>query len=298
MADPPDDELLLQVVLADRALFDAGVEINQRSIEVPRAVMSRLGYVSYVLAGAHTPPVLERIRAQFGRLYSKQDVAIGGHIGVFMFRDVFARVAVPHAYGTVRINPLEFVELTDVQKRVLSCEPSSLAWYHDQFADLFDLQYGIGELKNLYAKNELVDRLLNLCRLHLHAAAAIVTGGYDHRGAVQSALLASELALKSLAAAKGLRESEIKDSFGHNAGKLLNFLEPQWPTLDAARVRRVVDAQPAYVPNRYSKEQPKRATVGHIIMGVQFLAAEVTRQISGRDFRRDGGNAWQRQYPA
>lgn len=298
MPDPSDDALLTLVVEADAALFVAGQEIRQRQFNVPREVMKRLGYVSYVLAGVGTPPIATRIQAHFNRLYSAHDLAVGGHIGVFMFRDIFARIGVPHIMGHARIVPIEWVELTDIQKRLLSNEPDNLDCYHDQFADVFDLEYGIHELRASYSKMELADRFLNLARLHLHAAAAVVTGGYDYRGAVQSALLASELALKSLAAATGLDETEIKNQFGHKTNLLVTYLEGKWPIFDAARVRRVTDAQPSYVPNRYAKEQPKRVEVGHIIMGAQYIAAEATRQLSARNFRQDGGQPRLRKYPA
>jgi hypothetical protein len=298
MPAPSDDEILTLVVRVDTALFAAGQDIKQRQFSVLSEVMKLLGYVGYVLAGVGTPPIVTRVQAQFSRLYSAHDLAIGGHIGVFMFRDIFARIGVPHTYGTVRIVPLDWVELTDVQKRVLSCEPDNLDCYHDQFADLFDLEYGIGEMYATHSKMELVDRFLNLARLHLHASAAVVTGGYDYRGAVQSALLASELALKALAAATGLDETEIKDRFGHKANKMITYLEGKYPTFDAKRVGRVVATQPSYVPNRYAKEQPKRVMVGHTIMGAQYIAAEVTRQLSARNFRQDGGHPWVRKYPA
>src|ERR1700733_6901756 len=103
MVSPSDDELLALVVQADAALFNAGVEIKQRQFSAPREVMKTLGYGSYVLAGVGTPAILTRIQAKFSKIYGPHDLAVGGHIGVFMFRDIFARVGVPHAYGTVRI---------------------------------------------------------------------------------------------------------------------------------------------------------------------------------------------------
>lgn len=295
--DVSDDALLLLVVKADERLFAAGEDIRRRQFNVPRVVMQQLGYVSYGLFGAYTPPILNRIREQFARLYSAHDLAVGGHIGLFMFRDVFARVGIPHIYGTVAIAPMEHVELTDVQKRILENETDSFDAYHDQFADLFDLEYGVREMRAPYAQMEMVERFLNLSRLHLHGAAAILTGGYDFRGAVQSGLLATELALKALAAATGLGGNDIRDKYGHHLDRLINYLEPKWPTFDAARVRRVTEAQPPYVRNRYAKEQPNRVEVGHTVMGAQYVAGEVTRQLSGRDFRKGAGQPWPRKYP-
>jgi hypothetical protein len=51
----------------------------------------------------------------------------------------------------------------------------------DQFADVWDIQYCGHGLKLQYREIELVKRYIGLARLHLHAAAAIVTGGYDYQ---------------------------------------------------------------------------------------------------------------------
>ncbi|MET4320750.1 hypothetical protein, partial [Bradyrhizobium sp. RT5a] len=75
------------------------------------------------------------------------------------------------------------------------------------------------------------------------------------------------------------------------------MLEPKWPAFDAARARRVTEAQPRYVRNRYAKDQPKRVEVGHTVMGAQHLAGEVTRQLSDRDFRKGAGQPSPRKYP-
>jgi hypothetical protein len=214
--DLSDDQLLQIVIKVDTEMFRAGVDIRRRQLEVPFNVMKQIGYTGFVIAGEGAPPVLKRIHRSFQALYRDQDIAIGGHLGVFMYRDIFARIAIPTAYGRVKITPLDHVELTDIQKRTLSNEPEELEAFHDQFADIRDLEYGKSELKSPYANLEVADRFINLSRLHLHAAAAIVTGGYDYRGAVQSSLLATELALKAGAAAQSLTEKRIKDTFGHN----------------------------------------------------------------------------------
>jgi hypothetical protein len=101
-SDDLDDEQLLYLVgTTDKELFDAGVGIKQRAWEVPRAVMRKLGYIGSVMAGAGTPEILERIRSTFASIYRRQDIAIGGHIGVFMYRDIFARIGVPMGFGQV-----------------------------------------------------------------------------------------------------------------------------------------------------------------------------------------------------
>lgn len=297
--DIPDENLLYLVGTTDKELFDSGEDIKQRYWKVPQAVMKKLGYISgYVIAGHGKPRVFQRIEDAFASIYRKQDIAMGGHIGVFMYRDIFARVSVPHVYGQVSLNPFEFVELTPVQLRIIQTEPKEMETYLDQFSDIADVQYGTQELENAFVKNELVVRYIGLSRLHLHSASAVLTGGYDYRGAVQSSLLATELALKSGAAALGLNDNEIKKQFNHDNAKIADFVGAGWSAFDGARVKRVITTQPPYVPNRYSAIQPNRREVGHLVMGAQYIVSEVVRQMSDRDFRSDIQPPMARRYPA
>ncbi len=293
-----DEQLLFLVGTTDKELFDAGMDIKRRDWEVPLLVMKKLGYEGFVFAGVGTPKLLERIRLSFASIYRKHDLAMGGHIGVFMYRDIFARIGVPHIYGEIQLNPFEFVELTPVQLRIIQTEPDQMEAYLDQFSDVADVQYGTQELLTPFAIMELVVRFIGLSRLHLHSASAVLTGGYDHRGAVQASLLATELALKAGAAAQGLSEQEIKSRFGHRNIDTVDFIGASWPSFDLARVKRVIAAQPPYVPNRYSATQPDRREVGHLVMGAQYVVSEVVRQISDRDFRSGVTPPVARRYPA
>nr|WP_278437171.1 hypothetical protein [Brucella anthropi] len=296
--DISDEKLLYLVGVADKALFDAGMDIKQRNWEVPRTVMKQLGYVSYVMAGSGKPKVLERIQATFASIYRKQDIAIGGHVGVFMYRDIFARIGVPVVYGKISINPFKHVELTPFQLRIIQTEKEQMEIFLDQFSDLADIQYGISEIKRPYCDIELVTRFSGLARLHLHSASAVLTGGYDYRGAVQSSLLATELALKSGAAALGLKEEEIKKRFNHDNAKIAEFVGAGWERFDVDRVKRVIAKQPSYVLNRYSATQPDRREVGHLVMSAQYVVSEVVRQICDRDLRQHRTPPITRRYPA
>lgn len=280
-----DDELLSFVVAADKKLFDEGVEIRQRAWRVPRRLMGEFGYVEYVSSGAGMPLILKRIQAAMSSFYRQQDLANGGHIGVFMYRDIFARIAVPMVFGVVQLNPFHFVELTPAQMNVIQSEPDQMNIYIDQFFDVLDIQFGIMELREPFASMELVVRFLGLSRLHLHSAAAVLTGGYDHRGAIQAALLASELGLKAGIASLGLSEQEIKKKFGHGNAAAAAFVGASWSNFDLERVQRVLAKQPHYVPNRYAAVQPARREVGELVMGAQYLVAEVIRQMSDRNSR-------------
>lgn len=296
--DIPDENLLYIVGQADKELFETGMDIKRRLWEVPRLVMKRFGYLTYTIGGPGRPKILERIDRAFASIYRKQDLAVGGHIGVFMYRDIFARIAVPHVFGTVSINPFECIDLTPIQLRIIQSEPEEMQVLIDQFSDVADVQYGTQEIKSPFANIELVVRFIGLARLHLHSASAVLTGGYDFRGAVQSSLLATELALKAGAAANGMSEDQIKEKFGHNVGSVARLVATHWPSFDLDRVTRVIATQPKYVLNRYAASQPERRDVGHLVMGAQYIVSEIARQLSDRDFRKDIHPPFTRRYPA
>jgi len=286
------------VVKTDADLFNQGLDIKQRDMEVSHRLMQHFGFEHYVVFGAGKPAILERINAIFRSFYRPQDLASGGHIGVFMCRDIFARIGIPVIFGSPKLDPFRYVELTPAQCLTIQQEPQELAIFMDQFTDVADIQYGISDLKRAFHGLELVGRFIGLSRLQLHAAAAILTGGYDFRGAVQCALLATELSLKAGAAGQGLTEPQIKTQFGHNLKALVDALNVAWPAFDADRVRRVITQQPSYVPNRYSAEQPARRVVGHTVMGAQYIASEVVRQLSDTHVRRAFNPPFSRHYPA
>jgi hypothetical protein len=70
------------------------------------------------------------------------------------------------------------------------------------------------------------------------------------------------------------------------------------PAIDQARMQRVIARFPPYVASRYDTPPPGRIETGHILMGAQFIASEVTRHFSDRDCRRDNASASPRSYPA
>jgi hypothetical protein len=293
-----DEQLLYIVGQSDGELFRDGMDIKRRYWEVPRRVMQRLGYSSFVMAGRGEPAILKRIESAFNSIYRPQDLATGGHIGVFMYRDIFARIAVPRMFGQVGFNPLNFVELTPVQLRIIQTEPDQIQIFLDQFCDVADVQYGADELRPEFGRIELARRYVGLARLHLHAAAAILTGGYDFRGAVHSAVLATELGLKSAAAAQGLSEDQIHKKFFHELDDLVDFVATEYSLFDSDRVRGAISRQPHYSRHRYAAEQPTRLFAGHTVMGAQYVVSEVVRQMSDRNFRESLQPPSSRFYPA
>jgi hypothetical protein len=96
--------------------------------------------------------------------------------------------------------------------------------------------------------------------------------------------------------AGGATEKEYK-RHGHDLGSAVCQFEKQHSAFDSNRVSRVIATLPRYVENRYSPEQPGRIETGHIVMGCQYIAGEVMRQVTGFTIRSAGPEPLPRVYP-
>lgn len=296
------EQSLLSTVLAiDEEGFQAGRSPAQRAFDTVLKSVERLhpGRV-IIMSGAASDRDADEINNLVKKLYRPDDIGMGGmHVGAFMFRDIFARVDVPFAYGEVAFNPLDLTDLTATQKDWLRSRPEDFESLCDQFIDLFDFGYGLDELGSARTIPEPATTMMGLAAFQLQAAASTLLTAFDRRGAVQAALLAVELALKSGLITNGLSTEELRDpkKFGHHHAKLAEALATFEPKFDRARSLATIDRFPAFVPNRYSPDQPTRVEAGHIVMGAQYIAAEVMRQLGDRDLRVTGGMSSARVYP-
>ena len=215
-----------------------------------------------------------------------------------MFRDMFCHLYAPIAYGRVKIDFWQLLDLTDFQKRWLASMPDELSRFTDQAMDIMDFGFGWHEFGHNRAINDRGKELIWRAHTQLEAAAATAVNAYDLGGSLQSALLGTELALKAGLAAHGISDQDLKRKFGHNliaAAAQLAIFEPNF---DMDRVSRVVSTFPDFVASRYDIPPPSRIETGHILMGAQYVGSEVTRQFSDRNCRADSTLSAPRAYPA
>jgi hypothetical protein len=133
MPELTDEELLKLIIAADDEELAKGTPPKTRSLCVISKVMPRLGYASFVFAGAGASPIVKRISTIHRSLYRPSDLAVGGiHGGVFMFRDIFTRIYVPIGYGSVRIDAFKLCDLSENQLKWLATRPNDLSAYVDQ----------------------------------------------------------------------------------------------------------------------------------------------------------------------
>lgn len=274
-----DNELLELIIGADEEALSEGRSPKQRSMAVVSKVMTKLGYASFVMAGAGTSPIVERLLAIHGSLYRGSDLAIGGiHGGVFMFRDVFGRISIPFGYGRMSVNPFQLTDLTETQLRWLNSRPQDVAIFLDQFIDIFDFAGGLGRLGDYKILTDDAQQILQLASFQLQAAAAALSVAFDFRGAIQSCLIGAELTLKAGLAAQGANE-DARRQHGHNLASAANAFAKASPAFDLDRVLKTVQRLPQYVENRYSPEQPDRMEEGFGSASTRRILIRLTRAL-------------------
>jgi hypothetical protein len=201
-----------------------------------------------------------------------------------MFRDIFARISIPFGYGVMAINPLELTDLSATQVRWLCSREADLQMFQDQFIDIFDFAGGLGDFGDYKTPHKEALDVFRLAAFQLQAAAATLSVAFDFRGAVQSALIGAELALKGGLAANGADES-ARRKHGHDLQSAAEAFAKAHSAFDVGLVRAAIKRLPPYVDNRYSPTQPGRVETGHIVIGAQYIAGEVMRQVTGFSVR-------------
>ena len=285
MTEMSDEELRELVALADEEALAEGASPFQRGIPVLVSVMKKLGHATFVFAGHATSPLVQKIIAIHQSMYRPSDLGIGGiHGGIFMFRDVFARIDVPVILGRVAVKPLEMTDLSESQLKWLSFRPADLKMFYDQFSDIFDFAGVIAPFAGYKVPPKEALDLFRLASFQLQAAAAALSVAFDFRGAIQSALIGAELALKAGLAANGVDE-KARRKHSHDLASAAKAFAVDSSRFDRQRVLATINKLPAYVENRYSPEQPGRLETGHIVMGAQYIAGEVVRQVAGFSIR-------------
>jgi hypothetical protein len=300
-ADDPeiaDAKLLAALKRADDAHLAEGIGPSARSLMNVGKALESFG-ISTVLLGTDIPPIVERTRKLGNQLFVPKELQLGGmHLGAYLYRDMFCRLYVPISFGQVAIDFFELIELNDVQRRWIAESPDELARFTDQAADLLDFGYGWQEFGHGRQFTPRSKDLIWRAHTQLEAAAATATSAYDFRGTVQSALLGAELALKAGLAAHGVADLELRRAIGHNIAAATDRLATFEPALDVARIKRVITRFPDFIESRYDAPPPSRIETGHILMGAQYIASEVTRRFSQRDCRTNNPTAPPRAYPA
>jgi len=296
-----DEQLLVALKKVDDEHIEGGLKPGAREIMNVGKALQEFGIQAILMGPEHMVPDISRRAQRINRnLFIPKELQIGGrHLGAFLFRDMFCQLYAPIVYGTCRIDFWKMLDLSDFQKAWLAEDSEQFARFVDQSIDILDFGFGWSEFWHGRKTNLRSKDLIWRAHSQLEASAATAIAGCDYSGTIQSALLGTELALKAGLAAHGMTDKELaKRTLGHDLTALTVELAKFEIDFDHERVGRVVEKFPDFVESRYNLPTPGRIETGHILMGAQYVASEVTRQFSDRNGRKDDSSLPPRKYPA
>ena len=275
-----DEELWALVLDLEDEMCAKGIDQRRRSFLLPVKAMERLGYASFSLSSNNSPLLFNRIQSIQRTLYRDKDVAVGGiHGGAFMFRAIATLVYVPIIFGTVQIDPFAYCDLSSKQIEWLRRTEGQERKYLVNFCNLFDLAACINPMSGYREVSDRVVSHLRLSAMQTQAAGAALCAAFDERGAIQSSLIAAELAMKAGLLNVGMLNKELR-ALGHDFEKMVRALNRVYPSLKTEEALGHVKKLPKLVTNRYSPEQPGRIQTGEIVMASQAIIGEVARLLT------------------
>lgn len=283
-------DLTKLVIEVDDELIQKGIEPFQRPLHTYSTITQRLKPGSSITL--EHDPLFNAVNQIYKELYRLTDLVMPPiHIGTFMFRDVFFPIRIPVIFGSLAINPVDFlIDVPNTQKRWLFNDQKTALTFLDQVIDLIDFTYGLDDLKKMGKLPSKTVEWWDLAKQHLEAAAAILLGSFNKYAVIQNCCLSTELLLKGSLMAKGVDEKTLADNkkgYGHDLKNLVNKTADYLPNLNRETLLFVVQQLPHYVQSRYETQNFSRLDLGRFMMNTQFISGEILRQFSNRNCRKD-----------
>jgi hypothetical protein len=302
MTPPVSDEELNERILAlDNELIDQGFEPWQREIHIESRLSKEL-QISYTISNNDQPRHVKLIQQYLAAYYRKEDLFMPPlHIGAFLFRDLFFPIRIPVIFGSPVIDLRKFLcQATESQEDLIFGERTSTMTFCDQAFDLLDFVYGLDDL----SKQDLVSprsvEWWNLARQQLEAASATILGSFTKYVIIQNCCVSAELLFKGALLQEGVDEdllSKSKNGFGHNLESMARKVCEFRSEINSELVLAVVANMPNYIETRYNDIGLTRVQLGHLLMSTQFLAGEILRCYSDRNFKL-AARVKERTYPS
>jgi hypothetical protein len=302
MAPPISDEELNERILAlDNELIDQGFEPWQREIHIESKLSQEL-QISYIISNNDQPHHVRLIRQYLATYYRKEDLFMPPlHIGAFLFRDLFFPIRIPVIFGSPIIDLRKFLcQATESQAKLIFGERKSTLTFFDQAFDLLDFVYGLDDLGKQDQISPRSVEWWNLAKQQLEAASATTLGSFTKYVIVQNCCVSAELLLKGALLQEGIDEDLLSKShkgFGHNLESMARKACEFRREINSELVLAVVASMPSYVETRYNDIGLTRVQLGHLLMSTQFMAGEILRCYSDRNFKLTA-RIQERTYPS
>lgn len=260
---------------------------KQRSWEVPHLVMRKLGYEDYALAGP-IETLFESILKLHKQLYRDEDVGAGAvHGGVHIFRGIVGIIYAPFVNGRGAIKPLDLNDFTELQRWWIAQSPADVDALLRDYGDMFDVAMARMPFADFPPTPKPAQHWVRNSAFNLQAAAASLRLAFDRAGAIQSAALAAELALKARLSADGFDESDLREKVRHDLRKAVDLIRKNHDDFEYDQCLGEIENIPGLVRNRYSGDQPDEIETGRAVQAAQRIAGSVARSFHNRSFYRD-----------
>ncbi|WP_154666734.1 ribosome-binding factor A [Litoreibacter arenae] len=280
-----ETELLRLVDEVDREVIDSNYTPAQRQFHTVSEVCKRTGVV--FIMGATPNSDVDRIRAALKRFYRPKDVQIGGEfVGLTVHLDLFFKVSVPIAYGTVKLELASLTDATEMQLQRLRGNAKDEVEFFKAVCDVLDIGACLAPWSGFKKPDGEAGKYFDMAAFHNQAAAATALGAYDLRGSIQSALICSELAIKSALLVSGESEDFLRNEIGHDLTKSIVHLD-KVGNYDIKLIGEALQKLPHFVRSRYEEKAWTRIQVRDVLISAQSVLAEVARGFSKKSIWKE-----------
>lgn len=283
MSEHSDDELLLMLDEADRNLYSQGLNLSARQFRSVVEVCKKNGHTYSI--GVFKDPFVERLRGLARNFFRPKDggapsifTGLMTHIG-FSFQ-----VHVPIIFGKISIQPFDHTDATEWQLKRIYRIREDFEVCFNQVCDVWDIGTQLAPLDDKVRLTGRTSELFDLATFHLTAAVSTVSQRTANRGAAQSALIATELAIKAVHLHHGRTEDWIRKNVAHDLAKDLQDIKGTFGS-DYPKVLEAVRKLPPLVAERYGNVELEALKIGELVIISQSIVGAVARSFCGYGYR-------------
>lgn len=279
MADYTEEDLLR----LDSQYAEEGIPFHARPLRAAAEILQE----GFVMGSGHfgNPKVAE-VCAAYERLISETLTTWPGMgTGLVASVDRVRSVVVSVAYGSCSLTAAKGLGFDSEEEWFAWCRRDAgiITRSLFAFADIYDLIYGIDELK-AFNKTRAFELLCKATEQMATTTSRLATSGDPGEAILQTIGLTVELALKGSLLHLGVPEDLLaKRAYGHNYHALADKLIELQPHRDDCILVSALHKLPDYVESRYHYTGMTRLQIIDLAIGAQFVAASAVRRISSGD---------------
>jgi len=279
MADYSEEDLLR----LDAQYAEKGIPFHARPLRAAAEILKERFVMG---SGPFGNPMVAEVCLAYERLIPETLTTWPGMgTGLVASVDRVRSVVVSVAYGSCRLTAAKGLGFDSEEEWFAWCRRDAgiVARSLFAFADMYDLTYGIDDLK-ISDQTRAFDLLCKATEQMATTTSRLVTSGDPGEAILQTIGLTAELALKGSLLHLGVPEDSLaKRAYGHNYHALADKLIELQPHRDDCILQSVVQKLPDYVESRYHYTGMTRLQIIDLAIGAQFVAASAVRRISRRD---------------